>query len=147
MVEFIEKNIPVVLGEIIAEFNSVTQSERLELLLEFADSLPPLPERFVDHPQLLEKVAECQSPLFLKVEKSVDGLVLIYFSAPREAPTTRGFAAILYEGLNSLSVAEILEVPDDVVNLLGLDAAITPLRMRGMYAMLQKIKTRVKQLV
>ena len=47
---------------------------------------------------------ECQSPLFLAVElerpaADGDAVVHLYFSAPAEAPTTRGFAGILHEGL------------------------------------------------
>ena len=67
----------------------------------------------------------------------------LYFKAPPEAPTTRGFAGVLHEGLDGLSAAEILAVPDDMPELLGLTRAITPLRMRGMTAMLGRIKRKV----
>ncbi|HBH58967.1 MAG TPA: cysteine desulfuration protein SufE, partial [Arthrobacter bacterium] len=69
--------------------------------------------------------------------------VRLYFKAPPEAPTTRGFAGVLHEGLDGLSAAEILAVPDDMPELLGLTRAITPLRMRGMTAMLGRIKRKV----
>ena len=42
--------------------------DRLQLLLEFCDELPALPERYAGHPELMERVPECQSPLFLAVE-------------------------------------------------------------------------------
>ncbi|WP_307857552.1 SufE family protein [Paenarthrobacter sp. DKR-5] len=131
--------LPASLAEIVDDFQALEERERLQLLLEFSRSLPELPERLSDHPELLEQVVECQSPLFLTVE--VDGdVVRLYFKAPQEAPTTRGFAGVLHEGLDGLSPAEILAVPDDMPEQLGLTRAITPLRMRGMTAMLGRIK-------
>ena len=98
---------------------------------------------------MLEQVVECQSPLFLTVEvgDSPEHPVELFFSAPPEAPTTRGFAGVLHEGLNGLSAAEILAVPADVPDRLGLTRAITPLRMRGMSAMLGRIKRKVAEQV
>ncbi|WP_189348752.1 SufE family protein [Zhihengliuella salsuginis] len=138
---------PAELAEIVDDFNALTEAERLELLLEFSDALPELPERFADHPELLEQVVECQTPLFLtvEVEESEPRTVGLYFSAPPEAPTTRGFASVLAEGLNGRPAAEILAVPDDMPNQLGLTRAITPLRMRGMTAMLGRIKRKINE--
>jgi len=66
------------------------------------------------------------------------------FRAPAEAPTTRGFAGILHEGLDGLSAAEVLAVPDDAPMRFGLAEAVSPLRMRGMVAMLGRIKRQVR---
>jgi cysteine desulfuration protein SufE len=138
---------PAQLAEIVNDFQSMEESERLELLLDFSRSLPPLPERLADHPELLEQVVECQSPLFLTIEigEAPEQVVQLYFSAPPEAPTTRGFASVLHEGLNGLPAQEILAVPDDVTERLGLTRAISPLRMRGMAAMLGRIKRKIRE--
>ncbi|UPO78061.1 SufE family protein [Arthrobacter sp. Helios] len=139
--------IPAQLQEIVEDFQELTEPERLELLLEFSRSLPALPAHLADHPEMLEQVVECQSPLFLTVEVG-DGPgnpVELFFSAPPEAPTTRGFAGVLHEGLNGLPAAEILAVPADVPDRLGLTRAITPLRMRGMSAMLGRIKRKIAE--
>ncbi|TDT78300.1 cysteine desulfuration protein SufE [Arthrobacter sp. AG258] len=140
--------LPTALAAIVDDFQALSEPERLQLLLEFSEGLPELPDRLKDHPELLEQVVECQSPLFLTIEteKNDDGpagVVHLYFKAPAEAPTTRGFAGVLYEGLDGLSAGEILSVPDDMPELLGLTRAITPLRMRGMTAMLGRIKRKV----
>ena len=140
--------LPTALAEIVDDFQAVTEAERLQLLLEFSLELP---DRLKDHPELMEQVVECQSPLFLTIEtEESDGgtadSVRLYFKAPPEAPTTRGFAGVLHEGLDGLSPAEILAVPDDMPELLGLTRAITPLRMRGMTAMLGRIKRKVAAL-
>ncbi|PRB43124.1 cysteine desulfuration protein SufE [Arthrobacter sp. MYb23] len=140
--------LPTALAEIVDDFQALTEPDRLQLLLEFSKGLPELPERLKDHPELLEQVVECQSPLFLTIEseKNPDGgarAYRLYFKAPPEAPTTRGFAGVLHEGLDGLTAEEILAVPDDMPELLGLTRAITPLRMRGMTAMLGRIKRKV----
>jgi cysteine desulfuration protein SufE len=139
--------LPAELAEIVDDFQAVTERERLELLLEFSEELPALPQRFADHPDLLEQVVECQSPLFLTIEVEAGGEqnVSLFFSAPPEAPTTRGFASILHQGLNGLPAATVLSVPDDMPNLLGLTRALTPLRLRGMTAMLARIKRQVNE--
>ena len=139
--------VPAQLQEIVDDFQALAEPERLELLLEFSRSLPDLPARLADHPELLEQVVECQSPLFLTVEvgDTPDQLVELFFSAPPAAPTTRGFAGVLHEGLNGLPAAEILAVPADMPDRLGLTRAITPLRMRGMSAMLGRIKRKIAE--
>jgi len=142
--------LPAALAEIVDDFQALTEPDRLQLLLEFSRGLPELPERLKDHPELLEQVVECQSPLFLTIEseKNKDDAegpraYRLFFKAPPEAPTTRGFAGVLHEGLDGLTAQEILDVPDDMPELLGLTRAITPLRMRGMTAMLGRIKRKV----
>jgi cysteine desulfuration protein SufE len=139
--------LPTALAEIVDDFQALSEPERLQLLLEFSRGLPELPERLTNHPELLEQVVECQSPLFLTIEseKKTDGprAYRLFFKAPPEAPTTRGFAGVLHEGLDGLTAEEILAVPDDMPELLGLTRAITPLRMRGMTAMLGRIKRKV----
>ncbi|MCG2624051.1 SufE family protein [Arthrobacter sp. I2-34] len=141
------QNMPAQLAEIVNDFQSMEESERLELLLDFSRSLPPLPERLAGHPELLEQVVECQSPLFLTIEvgQAPERAVQLYFSAPPEAPTTRGFASVLHEGLNGLPAEQILAVPDDVTDQLGLTRAISPLRMRGMAAMLGRVKRKIRE--
>jgi cysteine desulfuration protein SufE len=140
--------LPSALAAIVDDFQALSEPERLQLLLEFSEGLPELPDRLKDHPELLEQVVECQSPLFLTIETENNDAgaaagVRLYFKAPAEAPTTRGFAGVLHEGLDGLSAEEILSVPDDMPELLGLTRAITPLRMRGMTAMLGRIKRKV----
>lgn len=129
--------------EILDTFSEVPESSKLDLLLEFADALPELPEQYKDHPELLERVEECQSPVYLFVE--VDNLVHIYLTAPKEAPTTRGFASILEQALNNQTADEVLNFNDSFVNELGLTKLVSPLRIRGMNGMLNRIKRQVSE--
>lgn len=147
-------DLPAALAAIVDDFQAMTEPDRLQLLLEFSEGLPELPARYAEHPDLLEPVPECQSPVFLAVEVQApdgaaspgpDAPVGLFLTAPREAPTTRGFAGILAEGLAGLSAAEVLAVPDDVPHRLGLDRAVSPLRLRGMAGMLARIKRQVRE--
>lgn len=126
-------------------FHELAGNDRLTYLLEFANELPELPERYSDHPELLERVEECQSPVFIFVEVDAQSKVHVFATAPREAPTTRGFASILVQGLSSLSVDEVLDTPDDFPGTLGLNELISPLRVRGMTGMLARIKRQVRE--
>ena len=118
--------------------------DRLQLLLEFANELPELPTHYAEHPDLLERVEECQSPVFIFVDVDDARLVHLYATAPRESPTTRGFASILVQGLAGLTVEQVLAVPDDYPSDLGLTEAVSPLRIRGMTAMLGRIKRQIR---
>ena len=132
------------LQEIADDFNAMSGKERLQLLLEFSSELPALPDRFAEHHDLLERVPECQSPLFLAVEVGPDSAVHLFFDAPPEAPTTRGFAGILHAGLDGLDADEVLATPGEFSSQLGLQELVSPLRLRGMAAMLGRIKRQIR---
>lgn len=131
--------------EIVEEFALTPDSQKLELLLEYSESLPEPPARFGENPHLMERVEECQAPVFIAVEGGPER-VEIFFSAPPEAPTTRGFASILNSALNGRPANEILELSDDFPSELGLEKLISPLRVRGMRGMLFRIKRKTKEL-
>lgn len=137
--------LPAQLAEIREEFLALEVRDRLQLLLEFSNDLPELPERYRDHPDLLERVEECQSPVFIFVEVDDDSVVHLYATAPKEAPTTRGFASILAQGLAGLTAEQVLAVPDDYPNTIGLTEAVSPLRIRGMTALLGRTKRQVRE--
>lgn len=129
-------SVPASLQTIIDQFRTAPASLRLPLLLEFANRLPTLPEGMSGE---LERVQECQTPLFVKSD--LDGAtVRLYFDAPPEAPTTRGFASVIHEGLNGATVEEVMQVPNDFYAQMGLSELISPLRLRGMGAILARIK-------
>lgn len=135
-------SLPAPLAEIVDDFREVHGQDKIALLLEFSRELAPLPGHLRE--AAMEPVEECQSPLFLAVDTSDRARVRLHFSAPPEAPTTRGFASILQQGLDGLAADEILAVPDDFYSDLGLAEIVSPLRLRGMSAMLLRIKRRLR---
>jgi cysteine desulfuration protein SufE len=142
--------LPASLAAIAADFAELAPRDRLQLLLEFSGGLPALPARYAEHPELLEPVPECQSPVFLVTEVEAptpDALVHLFFDAPPESPTTRGFAGILAEGLDGMTASEVLEVPADFGDRLSLAEVVSPLRLRGLSAMLTRVKRQVREKV
>lgn len=135
-------SMPEPLAKVVAEFAEVSGQDKLALLLEFSGELPELPPELTE--AAMEPVPECQSPLFLHVDAADRERVRLHFSAPAEAPTTRGFAAILAAGLDGQPAADILAVPDGFYAELGLAKLISPLRLRGLSAMLTRIKLRLR---
>jgi cysteine desulfuration protein SufE len=135
--------LPGRLDEIVEAFADLPRDVKLELLLDYANELPPLPERFAEHRESLERVHECQTPFFVATEVE-DGRARLYFDAPDESPTTRGFAGILHAGLDGEPVENVLAVPADFSARLGLTDAISPLRLRGIAAILGVVQRQVR---
>lgn len=135
--------LPGRLEEIVEEFADLPRDLKLELLLEYANSLPPLPERYAENRDALERVHECQTPFFVATELD-DGHVRLWFDAPDESPTTRGFAGILHAGLDGEPADAVLTVPTDFSARLGLSEAISPLRLRGITAILAVVQRQLR---
>jgi cysteine desulfuration protein SufE len=130
------------MDEIIIELSQADRQERIDLLLDFAKSLPPLPARLAAHKDASHRVEECQSPVYLFVE--FDGeKVSLYADAPIEAPTVRGFVSLLLEGLDGSTVEEILRVPADLVERCRLSEILGMLRVRGLSGVLRRLKSEV----
>ncbi len=139
------KPLPEKLQNIVTMFRSAPKTLRLQALLEYSKKLPALPEKYVQHPEFLQPVPECTSPFFLITEKDEKGGVQMHFKVPEEAPTVRGYAGILSEALNGESPETILSVPDQFYMDMGLTELITPMRLRGMGAILMRLKRAVSE--
>lgn len=131
--------------EIISAFQEVPQNLKLELLLEYSENLPALPERYKDHPELLERVEECQSPVYLFVELDEANKVSIFLTAPDEAPTTKGFASLVQIALDQQPAETVLSFDETFVDALGITELVSPLRIRGLQGMLMRTKRQVKE--
>jgi cysteine desulfuration protein SufE len=128
---------------IASEFADLDPRERLELLLEFAEKLPPLPAKYkAQRDAGLNRVHECQTPVFLWTEVE-DGQVHIYADVAREAPTVKGFVSVLVELFSDASPAEVLAIEPDLVNRFGLVEALGMVRMRGLHAIAHHIRRKI----
>jgi cysteine desulfuration protein SufE len=151
-------DMPDKLAAIVEEFASAPREVVLEMLLEFSDALPPLPAELAGHSGM-EQVPECQTPFFLAAHVTPEvsarfagsasaadaRIVQAWFDCPPEAPTTRAFAGILAEGLAGATVDEVLAVPSDLYQRMGLATAISPLRVRGGSAILNRLQRQVRE--
>src|SRR5262245_48059395 len=103
--------LPARLQEIVDEFGEAEGQEKLELLLEYSEKMPPLPD-WLNKDVNMDQVHECMTPVFVHAEEKNGGMIF-YFDIPPESPTVRGYAAVLGEGLRGASPAEIVDLPTD----------------------------------
>ena len=136
-------SLPPSLAAIVEDFQSAPPDLRVDFLIEYAEKLPPLPEEISSRDDL-ERVVECQTPFFLATQLNDDRTVQLYFDAPPESPTTRAFAGILHEGLSGLPVDDVLDVPNGFYNEMGLAESISALRLRGMDAIMARLKRQLR---
>jgi cysteine desulfuration protein SufE len=130
--------IPLRLQEIVEEFSWCEGQEKLELLLEYSEKMPPLPER-LDKDADMKQVHECMTPVFVHAEVENGGMVF-YFDIPPQSPTVRGYAAILSEGLRGATPEQVVNLPPNFYREMGLEKVLTAQRVRGIDAILAYLK-------
>ncbi len=137
-------SMPNRLSHIVELFAGAPPELRLQALFDYSKRVPPVPDD-LDTSEM-ETVPECQTPFALWTRLDDEGLVRLVFAVPEEAPTVRGYAGILYEGLDGETPTAILEVPPDFYTQLGLRDVVSPLRLRGMGAIVTRLRHQVEQL-
>ena len=138
-------SVPPRLQEIVDQFAAAPREIRVQALLEYANRVPPLPSRYAEHRELLEEVHECQTPFFLAAETDEEGGLQLWFDCPPEAPTVRGFAGILCSGLAGESADTVLAVSPDFYRTMGLSEVVSVMRLRGMGAILARLKRQLAE--
>lgn len=134
-----EDTIPPRLQEIIEDFKLAEGQEKLELLLEFSDAMPRLPERLREQHNTMTQVHECMTPVFVHAEIENGGMIF-YFDIPPESPTVRGYAALLGEGLRGATPEQVMRIPVHFYEQMGLQHVIGPQRLNGLTALLSYMK-------
>jgi cysteine desulfuration protein SufE len=134
-----ENKLPPRLQEIIGDFSVCDGQEKLELLLEFSDNMPPLPDSLQKQRDRMEQVHECMTPVFVHAELQ-DGGMVYHFDIPPEAPTVRGYAALLKEGLAGALPEQIMSLPPDFYRQMGIQDVVGPQRLNGITALLARLK-------
>lgn len=134
-----EVQLPPRLQAIVDDFELAEGREKLELLLQFAQELPPLPEWLKGHRERMDPVPECMTPVFAHAEVE-QGRMQYYLDVPEESPTVRGYAAIMMQGLNGLTPDEVLRVPGAFYEQMGLQGVLSHQRLNGLRAILARLK-------
>ena len=137
MTETIE-TLPPRLAQIVEDFSWAEGRDKLELLLEYSEKMPPLPD-WLNRETNMEQIHECMTPVFVHAELE-DGGMHYYFDIPPESPTVRGYAAILGEGLQGVAPEDVLKVPGNFYIEMGLHKVLTTQRLNGIGAILAHIK-------
>jgi cysteine desulfuration protein SufE len=128
------------LAAIVGEFADLDGREKLELLLDFAAALPPLPPEYAARKTTEDRrVHECQTPVFLWAEVA-DGKGRLVAEVAPEAPTVKGFVAILADAVAGRPAAEAAAIPDDLLERMGLAPVLGILRTRGLRAILGRVR-------
>ena len=128
------------LEAIIAEFADLDGREKLELLVDFANGLPALPAEYQARKVAEDRrVHECQTPVFVWTEVDGGAARIVAEVAP-EAPTVKGFMAILAEAVNGRPVDEAQSLPDDMLERMGLADVLGMMRSRGLRAIMARVK-------
>jgi cysteine desulfuration protein SufE len=129
---------------IVDELREADRQERIELLIDLAKGLPPLPERLAQFKDEAHRVPECQSPVFLFAEVEA-GRVRLFADVPVEAPTVRGFVALLVEGLQGATVEEILQTPYGLIEQSGMPEILGMQRISGLHGVIRGLKALVSR--
>jgi cysteine desulfuration protein SufE len=121
-------------------FKALPRELRLQALLGHAKRFRELPEELREaRDRGLGRVEECQTPLFLWVGIE-DGKVRIHADAPREAPTVRGFVGFLVEALDGADPAAVADLPEDLMERMGLAEVLGVQRSRGLGSVIRRIR-------
>jgi cysteine desulfuration protein SufE len=130
--------IPEGIEKILKRFATLSPDMTRQALVQYANRLPPLPERFRGLDPEQYKVHECQTPVAIYPEV-VDGRMHFHADVPQGAPTIRALLAMLFEALNGQPPSVTLAIPPDfvrqVMNKLGLGT-----REVGLNAMVERLK-------
>ncbi len=132
--------LPDKLQAIVEDFRLLDGQEKLEYLLELADRLPPLPDWLLARRDSMDIVHECMTTVFVYAEKGPGDGIQFYMDVPAEAPTVRGYATLLQEGLSGETIATIAAVPAEFYLQMGLQQVLSGQRLNGIGAILDHMK-------
>ncbi len=132
--------LPQKLQEIVSDFEVLEGQEKLEYLLELAEQLPPLPGWLLARRDQMDVVHECMTTVFVYAEMEPEGRIQFYMDVPPEAPTVRGYAMLLQEGLSGETLATIAAVPTEFYLQMGLQRVLSGQRLNGIGAILEHMK-------
>lgn len=128
------------LHDLAAEFDDLDDRERLETLMDFSETLPPPSGK---HGLLRGdetcRVQECQTPVYLWVGV-IEGRTELEADVPKSSPMVRGLVSLLVEGIQGAPPEEVLELPDDLLPMLGLESVLGMTRSQGVRGMVARIK-------
>ncbi|MDB4637600.1 MAG: SufE family protein [Planctomycetaceae bacterium] len=128
------------LYELTEEFEGLDDQDRLQVLIDFAETLPNESSQYDPLFGNEEcRIQECQTPVFLRIG-IIDGKTYIEADVPRKSPTVRGLVSLIVEGINQADPTEVLDLPDDLLPIFGLENALGMTRQQGVRGMMSRIK-------
>ena len=130
--------VPPGIQKILTRFATLSPDLVRQALVQYANRLPPLPERFQGLDEEQYRVHECQTPVAIYPEMR-DGLLFFHAEVPQGAPTIRALLAMIFEAVNGQPPEAVLAIPTDFVRLV-MDKLGLGTREVGLNAMVQRLK-------
>lgn len=122
------------------ELADLTPEERVEVLIELSNQLPGLSSARAATPfPETCRVQECQTPVYLWIDVA-EGRVSLEADVPRKSPTVRGLVTLVIDALQGASVEEVLSLPTNLLEELGLGEALGMTRQQGFRGVIMRIK-------
>ena len=136
---------PPGIEKILRRFATLSPDLTRQALVQYANKLPPLPERFQGLDPAQYRVHECQTPVAIFPEVA-DGKMYFHADVPRESAAIRALLAMLFEALNGQPPEATLAIPPDfvrqVMGKIGLQA-----REAGLTAMVERLRRAARRAV
>jgi cysteine desulfuration protein SufE len=130
--------VPPGIEKILRRFATLSPDLTRQALVQYANRLPPLPERFRGLDPAQYRVHECQTPVAIFPEV-VEGRMRYHADVPQSAPTIRALLAMIFDALNDQPPEAVLAIPPDfvrqVMGKIGLET-----REVGLNAMVERLK-------
>lgn len=137
--------IPAGIQKILRRFATLTPDLTRQALVQYANRLPPLPERFQQLDREQYAVHECQTPVAIYSEV-VDGRMHYYADVPQGAPTIRALLAMIFDAVNGRPPEEVLAIPQDFVRQV-MDKIGLGTREVGLNAMVERLKRAAREAI
>lgn len=122
------------------ELADLDDRDRMETIVELAETLPPLSadKQAAPLPENC-RVQECQTPVYLFAEVR-DGLLILEADVPRKSPIVRGLVALVVTSLNQQPIDQLRDLPLDLLEKLHLTTALGMTRQQGVRGLMQRIR-------
>ena len=130
--------VPPGIQKILNRFATLSPDLVRQALVQYANKLPPLPERFQDLDDEQYRVHECQTPVAIYPELR-EGKLYFHADVPQGAPTIRALLAMIFDAVNGQPPESVLAIPDDFVRLV-MDKLGLGTREVGLNAMVHRLK-------
>ena len=121
-------SLPPALAKIVKRFQRASEPKRrYEQLIWYAQKLPEFP---AEGKTTENKVPGCVSQVFVTASLDEDKIT---YQGDSDSQLTKGLLALLIEGLNGSTPAEIVQLTPDFIQETGLNVSLTPSRANGFY--------------
>ena len=130
--------VPPSIARILRRFATLSPDMTRQALVQYANKLPPLPERLRGLDPAQYRVHECQTPVAIFPEVR-DGKMYYHADVPRESAAIRALLAMIFDAVNGQPPETVIAIPPDfvrqVMGKIGLSA-----REAGLTAMVERLK-------